>query len=85
MEFKDKIKQIRADCKLSQSQLAKLLVSKGVLKTCTNQYISAMENKSLTNEKLFTDIANLLGYEVQILKRDKKEYLTLIKNNNNGN
>lgn len=64
--LKQKLKEVRLRAGLSQGKLAKLLVEKGVLKTCTDKYISALENKQFTNFDLFQSICEVLNVRAEV-------------------
>lgn len=63
----EKLKEIRKKSGISQGKLAKLLVEKQVLKTCSIQYISALENKQFTNFDLFVQICECLNVRVDVV------------------
>ena len=65
--LKTKLKEIRNKTGISQGNLAKLLVEKGVLKHCTPAYISALENKQFTNFDLFCSICECLKIQVDVV------------------
>lgn len=62
-----KLKQIRQKTGISQGKLAKLLVEKGKLKTCTPAYISSLENKQFSNFYLFCDICEVMDVQVDVV------------------
>jgi len=62
-----KLKEIRKETGISQGKLAKLLVEKGKLKTCTPAYISSLENKHFSNFYLFCDICEVLNVRVDVV------------------
>jgi len=65
--LKTKLKEIRKKTGISQGKLAKLLVEKGKLKTCTSAYISALENKQFSNFYLFCDICEVLNVRADVV------------------
>lgn len=65
--LREKLKEIRKKTGISQGKLAKLLVERSKLKTCTPAYISSLENKQFTNFNLFCDICEVLNVRADVV------------------
>jgi transcriptional regulator with XRE-family HTH domain len=67
----NKLKALRKKLGLTQTQFAEEIVAAGLLKHCTKQYISNLENNKLQNFKFFVSV-------MQHFKEDLNEIFNVL-------